>query len=121
MSKTAQIDEMVRAQTMDVVRRAQDAAVKVVTAWTENASSIPGLVKFTEQWPTVIDSGFDFAQQLLDSQREFAGRLVAVTAREADARSKKTTPRKAAAPKAVTAKPVAAKATKRPARKVTAK
>ena len=128
MSKIEQIDEMVRTQTLDAVRRAQDAAVKVVTTWSETTSNIPGFAKLTEQWPTpieVIDSGFDFAQQILDSQREFANRMAAIATSEAEPRPKATrkaaAPKPASAPKAVAAKPSAAKPKKRPARKVTAK
>ena len=47
---------------------------------------IPGLAEFTKQFPTaaeVIDSYFDFAQQILTSQREFAHRIVAATKRAA--------------------------------------
>lgn len=122
MSKIEQIDEIVRTQTLDAVRRAQDATVKVVSTWSETTSNIPGFAKLTEQWPTpieVIDSGFDFAQQVLDSQREFASRLAAIATPEAEPQPPKAT-RKAAAPKAVAAKPAAAKPKKRPARKATA-
>ena len=95
MSNVKEINQKVQEQTLDVVRKTQDAAVDAVTAWTETANKvttqlpefakgyeIPGLAEFTKQLPTVaevIDSNFDFAMQILTSQREFAHRIVEAT------------------------------------------
>jgi hypothetical protein len=109
MSTVQEIGQKVQGQTMDAVRKTQDAVVEAVTAWTETANKIPGYARFTKQFPAateVIDSNFDFAQQILTSQRDFAGRIVAATTPKA------TTPKatKKAAPKAAKkAAPVAAK------------
>ena len=76
MSKAQEIGQKVQGQTLDAVRNTQDAVVEAVTAWTETADKIPGYARFTKQFPAateVIDSNFDFAQQILTSQRDFAG------------------------------------------------
>ena len=83
MSKAQEIGQKVQGQTLDAVRKTQDAVVEAVTAWTETADKIPGYARFTKQFPAateVIDSNFDFAQQILTSQRDFAARIVAATA-----------------------------------------
>ena len=66
-----------------------ETANKVTTQLPDFAKGyeIPGLAEFTKQFPTaaeVIDSYFDFAQQILTSQREFAHRIVAATKRAAE-------------------------------------
>jgi hypothetical protein len=110
MSKAQEIGQKVQGQTLDAVRKTQDAVVEAVTAWTETANKIPGYARFTKPFPVateVIDSNFGFAQQILASQRDFAGRIVAATAPKATKTSapkatKKTAPEaiKASAPKA---------------------
>ena len=82
MSKAQEIGQKDQGQTLHAVRKTQDAVVEAVTAWTETADKIPGYARFTKQFPAateVIDSNFDFAQQILTSQRDFAGRIVAAT------------------------------------------
>ena len=119
MSKAQEIGQKVQGQTLDAVRKTQDAVVEAVTAWTETADKIPGYARFTKQFPAateVIDSNFDFAQQILTSQRDFAARIVAATAPNAAApkatktsapkAAKKTAP--AAAKKSAVRKPVTA-------------
>lgn len=76
MSKAQEIGQKVQGQTLYAVRNTQDAVVEAVTAWTETANKLPGYARFTKQFPAateVIDSNFDFAQQILTSQRDFAG------------------------------------------------
>jgi len=95
MSTVQEISQKVQEQTLDVVREAQNATVDAVTTWAETVNKfaaqlpdfakdieVPGLAEFTKQFPAageVADANFDFAQQILDSQREFAARLVAAT------------------------------------------
>lgn len=67
MSKAQEIGQKVQGQTLDAVRNTQDAVVEAVTAWTETAHKLPGYARFTKQFPAateVIDSNFDFAQQI---------------------------------------------------------
>ena len=67
MSKAQEIGQKVQGQTLYAVRNTQDAVVEAVTAWTETANKLPGYARFTKQFPAateVIDSNFDFAQQI---------------------------------------------------------
>jgi hypothetical protein len=101
MSNPQEIGQKVQDQTLDTVRKAQDAVVEAVTAWTETAKT-PTSDDFTKQFPTVaevIDSNFEFAQRILSNQREFAQRIIAAT-----------TPKAAEAPKAKAATPKAVEA-----------
>jgi hypothetical protein len=95
MSNAQEIGQKVQDQTLDAVRKTQDAVVEAVTAWTETANKltaqlpdfakgyeVPEFAGFTKQFPTaaeVIDSNFDFAQQMLAHQRDFAQLIVAAT------------------------------------------
>jgi hypothetical protein len=93
MSNAQEIGQKVQDQTLDAVRKTQDAVIEAVTAWTETANKFtaqlpdfakgykfPEFADFTKQFPTaaeVIDSNFDFAEQILANQRDFAQRIVA--------------------------------------------
>jgi hypothetical protein len=93
MSNTQEIGQKVQEQTLDAVRKTQDAVIEAFTAWTETANKftaqlpdfakgyeVPEFADFTKQFPTaaeVIDSNFDFAEQILANQRDFAQRIVA--------------------------------------------
>ncbi|ODQ86966.1 hypothetical protein [Mycolicibacterium holsaticum] len=99
MNTVQEIGQKVQEQTLEAVRKTQDAAVDAVTAWTETANKVtpqladfakgyemPGMNEVTKQLPSVgeiIDSNFDFAQQVLTSQREFAHRIVEATKKAA--------------------------------------
>ena len=41
MSQAQEIGQKVQGQTLDAVRKTQDAVVEAVTAWTETADKIP--------------------------------------------------------------------------------
>jgi hypothetical protein len=119
MSNPQEIGQTVQDQTLDAVRMTQDAVVEAVTAWTETANKVteqlpdfatgyefPGFAEFTKQFPTaveVIDFNFDFAEQILTIQRDFAHRILAATT------PKVTTP-KATAPEVTTPKALVAPA-----------
>jgi hypothetical protein len=108
MSHPQEIGQKVQDQTLDTVRKAQDAVVEAVTAWTETAKP-PTTDDVTKQFPTiaeVIDANFDFAQRFLSDQRDFAHRIIAATTPKSQAQKAKP---KAAAPKAVEAAPAAKK------------
>lgn len=116
-----------QGQTLDTARAAQDVMVEAMTTWTVMAHAVPGFDKFVGQLPDfteVIDTHFDFAGQVLASQRDFAGRVAAVT----DSKTPAPAATKAA-PKAITSAPAkkpavrkpATTAKKAPARTVTAK
>ena len=50
MSKAQEIGQKVQGQTLDAVRKTQDAVVEAVTAWTETADKIPAYARFTKQF-----------------------------------------------------------------------
>jgi len=95
MSNVQEINKKVQEQALDVVREAQNATVEAVTTWSEAANKVtaqvpdfvkeyevPGFAGITKQFPAVAeiaDSAFDFAQQILDGQREFTHRIIAAT------------------------------------------
>lgn len=99
MSKAQEIGQTVQGQTLDAVRKTQDAVVETVAAWTEIANKISGYAGPTKRFPDateVIDSNFDFAEQVLTSQHDFAGRIVAATTPKATKKSAPTAANKAA-------------------------
>ena len=49
MSQAQEISQKVQGQTLDAVRKTQDAVVEAVTAWTETADKIPGYASCTKQ------------------------------------------------------------------------
>jgi hypothetical protein len=70
-------------QFLAAVRQSQDAVVEAVAAW---AKAVEGLTPSTPNLPgveelpkpqAVIENAFDFAQQLLDAQRDFARKVIA--------------------------------------------
>jgi hypothetical protein len=70
-------------QFLTTVRQSQEAVVEAVAAW---AKAVEGMVPSTPHVPgaeelpesqVVIESAFDFAQQLLDAQRDFARKVIA--------------------------------------------
>jgi hypothetical protein len=108
MSNAREISQKVQDQTLNTVRKTQDAVVEAVTAWNEPAKRVPASADFTKQFPSaaeVIDSNFDFAQRILNNQRDFAHRIIAATAPTAKAtapKAKATMPKSIDAPAAAT-------------------
>jgi hypothetical protein len=73
-------------QFLATVRQSQEAVVEAVGAW---AKAVEGLIPSTPSTPgaeelpkpqAVMENAFDFAQQLLDAQREFARNVIAAAA-----------------------------------------
>jgi hypothetical protein len=91
-------------QTLGMLREGQQAFVHAVNAWAESVEQfVPtSRLSFGDQVPSateIVQSNFDFAEQLLKSQREFVESLVAATAPVLPARAPKAT-RAAAKPSA---------------------
>lgn len=85
-------------QFLGTVRQSQEAVVKAVQAWSESVSR---LVPDVSSLPLgdqnfnpaqAVDTAYDFAEQLLATQREFAQRLLASTAPAAESVQEKATP-----------------------------
>ena len=55
MSKAQEIGQRVQGQTLDAVRKTQDAVVEAVTAWTETANKIPGYARLNKQFPAATE------------------------------------------------------------------
>lgn len=121
MSNTQEISEKVQEQTLDAVRKTRDVVVEAVTTWAESAKSVPTTDDIVKQFPSlseIIDSNFEFAQRLLNNQRDFAHRLIAATTSKpvAVAASKPV----AVAPQSEAAAPKAIEAAAAPAKKAAA-
>ena len=70
-------------QTLKSIRDGQQAVVEAVRTWAESVERIvppTPAVPFTDQLPTpqeIVQTSFDFAEQLLKTQREFTENLLA--------------------------------------------
>ncbi|HEY5990680.1 MAG TPA: hypothetical protein VIV12_30445 [Streptosporangiaceae bacterium] len=90
MPTSKDLTEEVQAQILATVRKSQDAVVAAVQNWTE---AVQRLVPQTPAYPLaetlpkpaeLVDSAFDFAEQLLAAQREFAHSILGITAATVD-------------------------------------
>ena len=83
MSATAtEATQNAQEQTLKSIRQAQDAVVEVVRNWAtaidKNLPDAPAL-PFADQFPSpreIVETSFDFAEQLLKAQREFVEGLL---------------------------------------------
>jgi hypothetical protein len=73
-------------QFLNAVRQSQQAVVEAVAAWakaveeiTPPVPAVPGLEGLPKP-EAVVENAFDFAQKLLDAQREFARGVVSAAA-----------------------------------------
>lgn len=83
------LNEVARAsqeQILATVRQSQEAVVEAVAAW---AKAVEGLVPSIPPMPgaeelpkpqAVVENAFDFAQKLLDAQRDFSRKLLSAAA-----------------------------------------
>jgi hypothetical protein len=75
-----------QVQILNTVRQSQQAVVDAVAAWAKAVESIvPPLPTLpgAEELPkpeAVVDNAFDFAQKLLDAQRDFARSVISAAA-----------------------------------------
>ena len=71
---------------LNIVRQSQQAVVDAVSAWAKAVEDITPanpMIPNIEGLPrpeTVVDNAFDFAQKLLDAQREFARGMISAAA-----------------------------------------
>jgi hypothetical protein len=88
MTDTHTAGERVQEDILKTVRNSQSAVIEAIQAWARTVQSImPALpdakVPFAEQLPKpqeLIASAYDFAEQLLASQRKFAEDFLKATA-----------------------------------------
>ena len=82
MSTIYETTQASQEQFIDAVRQSQQAVLDAVAAWTKAVEEIaPPLptVAGLENLPkpeVVVDNAYDFAQKLLDTQREFARNII---------------------------------------------
>ena len=83
------VNEVARAsqeQILATVRQSQGAVVEAVATWAKAVEGLsPSLppIPSAEELPkprAVVENAFDFAQKLLDAQRDFSRNLLAATA-----------------------------------------
>jgi len=90
MPTSKDLTEEVQAQILSTLRKSQEAVVDAVRNWTEAvqrlAPQTPAapLAEALPKPAELVDSAFDFAEQLLAAQREFAHSILGVTAATAD-------------------------------------
>jgi hypothetical protein len=88
MTDTHTAGERVQEEILKTVRNSQSAVIEAIQAWARTVQSImPALpdvnVPFAEQLPKpqeLVASVYDFAEQLLASQRKFAEDVLKTTA-----------------------------------------
>ena len=73
-------------QFLATVRQSQEAIVEAVAAWAKAvetvapaAPTLPGAAELPKS-EAVVENAFDFAQKLLDAQRDFARKVIAAAA-----------------------------------------
>jgi hypothetical protein len=79
--------EDLQSQTLDAIRKSQEAVIDGMRSWAETMQRlVPGTgqaaLPRTDQLPSpteVVDSVFDFAAQLLNAQRELAHTVLGAT------------------------------------------
>lgn len=87
MAENRSPGQEMQGQILDTIRRSQEAVVDAVKAWAESVQAVtPSLpvpdVPFADQLPKPADlvaSAYDFAEQLLASQRKFAEDVIKAT------------------------------------------
>ncbi|MGI8574887.1 MAG: hypothetical protein ACR2MA_05995 [Egibacteraceae bacterium] len=108
MTDTKQFAETTQDQTLSIVRQGQDTVVKAVEAWSETVRQmVPASGKFYDESVLpepreLVDEYFNFVEQWLSVQREFAHSVLnasapALQAAAHAAQSTATTARKGAA------------------------
>jgi acetyl-CoA carboxylase carboxyltransferase component len=99
MSATPTTPQLEPAQIIESIRKSQQAVVDVVRAWAEAAAKatplVPSVVPSAQDAPDpreLVDTTFDFAAELLATQREFAHNLISASTPQGaeKAASKKT-------------------------------
>jgi hypothetical protein len=84
---TSNVSQDVQDQILGTIRKSQELALDALKSWVETVQSvtskIPSVdVPFADRLPKpqdVVASGYDFAEQLLSTQKKFADEVLAVT------------------------------------------
>src|ERR1019366_9583609 len=85
MTESHKAGQELQGEILNTVRKSQDAVVDAITRWAETVQSITPsmpILPYTAQLPKpeeFVANAYDFAEQLLASQRDFAESVVHVT------------------------------------------
>ena len=88
MADTRNINEELQEQVLATIRKSQETVVDAIRKWTDSVQAItPSVpvpsVPFADKLPRpgdLVASAYDFAEQLLASQRKFAEDVLEATA-----------------------------------------
>jgi hypothetical protein len=86
MTDVRNIGEQVQGQILDTIRKSQDAVTDAIKAWADAVQSItpklpaPPLSDKLPKPEDLVSSAYDFAEQLLATQREFAEKVLQAAA-----------------------------------------
>jgi hypothetical protein len=85
-TKTTDYSQAAQEQTLAAIRQSQQAVVEAVRTWANAVEkTLPDTpaVPFADQLPTpqeIVQTSFEFAEQLLKAQRDFAESVLAAAA-----------------------------------------
>ena len=87
MTETRTVGQEVQGEILNTVRKSQDAVVDAIKRWADTVQSItPSIpmpsLPYTDKLPQpeeFVASAYDFAEQLLASQRKFAENVLHAT------------------------------------------
>ena len=88
MTDTKNINQELQGQVLDTIRKSQETVVEAIRSWADTIHALtPSLpvpnVPFTDKLPKASDlvaNAYDFAEQLLATQRKFAEDVLKATA-----------------------------------------
>jgi hypothetical protein len=88
MTDTVTVGQELQSQILDTVRKSQEMAIEAIKTWTDAlqpmTSALPPVtLPLADKLPKpeeIVESAYNFAEQLLASQRKFAEDLLRATA-----------------------------------------
>lgn len=88
MADAKSMNQELQAQILDTIRKSEESVVEAIKMWAESVQaltpSVPApSVPFADQLPKpgeLVANAYDFAEQLLATQRKFAEDVLAATA-----------------------------------------
>jgi hypothetical protein len=86
MSTTTEYATAAQDQVLGALKQSQDAVIKAVETWTGAIGQLPAPaieIPFADELPKpeeIVETTFDFAQKLLDAQRDFSRNVLRAAA-----------------------------------------
>ena len=90
---TTEYTRAAQDQVLNALKQSQDAVVKAVETWSGAVAKLPVPpvdVPYSDELPKpeeILETTFEFAQRLLDAQRDFARNVLRAAAPQTDAPS----------------------------------